>query len=167
VLHTGFCWDTCASLNITYDLDDLVNVTPVNPPRYIGGIGSGVPLTQVGFLKLLHGYTTSVRRCFYSVDATHKLFAVGVFQCDGWSYRSVSTTTTEFYDPQGILFDRGILRDNNLLGSSLGAPIAMPACLSLPCPSPFSEYVCAASYADAVLHHVSAVPQWRRYTRVR
>ena len=128
-----YYWDNAASLNITNRKCDLVDCLLLPVPIPIGGLGSSVTVTHVGYLPWLprkHG------RCYYSKDATTCLLTLGGLHSDGGSYETSGNCHLEVRGSDGALLDRAVRATNNLYKVSpsliASGAVAFPAIGSLP-----------------------------------
>ena len=67
-------WDTGASQNVSNNLTKLSDTRLLREPVPLGGIGSGVTLTHVGFHSDL---PTGMQKCYFSKDLRVTLFSLG------------------------------------------------------------------------------------------
>ena len=125
-------YDNAASLNLVKVLSMLSNSRLLDTPFHIGGISSGALVTHVGELSFL---PVPFRRCYFSIQSSVNLVALGYIQAQGGSYWSIGTNRLAVAGIDGKPFDVVFMQPNRLYSPSICSS-------SLPFVSPLS---CSAS----------------------
>jgi len=137
-------YDNAASLNLVKVLSMLSNSRLLDNPFHIGGISSGALVTHVGELSFL---PAPFRRCYFSIQSSVNLVALGYIQAQGGSYWSVGTDRLAVAGIDGKPFDIVFMQPNRLYSPSI-CSLPPPPALSLSCSAPIDSDLSPVPYRN-------------------